>query len=73
MLTVIMHNVFSVDQLAICGMFVLFFLITSLSIAEIFVKSKYDNVWLSHTLEMCNNSLLIFFILFVVFEILLIL
>ena len=71
MLTVIMHNVFSVDQLATYGMFVSFFLITSLTIAEIFVDS--NNKCALNTVEVCNNSLLVVFIAIVVFKILLIL
>ena len=77
MLTVItltnVHQIISAEQIALCGMLATISLIMSLSMAEIFIESKWWNRWAASTLDMHNAPLLLVFSAIVAFKILIVL
>ena len=67
------QHIISAEHLVLCGMFATISLITSLSMAEIFIESKWWNRWAASTLDLHNVPLLLVFAAIVLYKILLIL
>lgn len=71
-MTIILNTQFSSDVTYVGGELMIVFLIVSLVIASLLVDTRYQNRLTTGIFDMCSSSLMILFVIMVIFKIVLI-